>query len=272
MTLFNDFVRLMTAKILLTTKYDGKEGRLSGAEATDILNILPKAHIIVNDALIGDKPVETHPDDLIHVPSPPFQTCWIEVPRRGAIFSKGEGGINAQYYGMLLHEAAPHRYLYAILKNGKSLKDEYEICVGMINMAMPHKNPSSEYAIIQAFLQPFSMAYSMGTQRANVHIKLRRNGKNEHHKIRHIVHIVAKTKGSREALESTMNIDWSHRWAVRGHWRELPEGKLGKDRSGEYVVRGFTWVEDHVKGPEDKPYIEKTRVIDKEFFKQEGDK
>lgn len=53
---------------------------------------------------------------------------------------------------------------------------------------------------------------------------------------------------------------WSHRWMVRGHWVKLP-GRIGKDRTGEYCVDGFTWRKDHVKGPEDRALIAKTRIV-----------
>ena len=38
-------------------------------------------------------------------------------------------------------------------------------------------------------------------------------------------------------------------WEVMGHWRKLEnESSLGKNRNGEYIVEGYTWVIPHVKG------------------------
>ncbi len=48
-------------------------------------------------------------------------------------------------------------------------------------------------------------------------------------------------------------------WRVRGHWRKIEENSLGKNRSGEYCIKGLTWVVDCVKGKGD--LIEKVRVI-----------
>ena len=62
-----------------------------------------------------------------------------------------------------------------------------------------------------------------------------------------------------EAVEGFKDIDWSHRWEVRGHWREV--SGIGKDREGDYTQTGFTWVKNHVKGPEDKPIMKKTYVV-----------
>lgn len=42
-------------------------------------------------------------------------------------------------------------------------------------------------------------------------------------------------------------VDWSHRWVVRGHWRQ----QFFSSRGGHAPV----WIHPHVKGPEDKPFI-----------------
>lgn len=47
------------------------------------------------------------------------------------------------------------------------------------------------------------------------------------------------------------DIEWQYSFQVMGHWRKLGEGKTGKDRSDEYVVNGYTWVRDYVKGEGD---------------------
>lgn len=48
-----------------------------------------------------------------------------------------------------------------------------------------------------------------------------------------------------------------HRFDVGGHWRQVRG--LGKDREGNYVISGKTWVKNHVRG--DGEYIQKARVI-----------
>ena len=59
---------------------------------------------------------------------------------------------------------------------------------------------------------------------------------------------------------SLTEMQWSHRWRVRGHWR-VYEGGLGKDTRGVYNQSGRTWVTNHIKGPEDKLLIEKHRIV-----------
>jgi hypothetical protein len=49
------------------------------------------------------------------------------------------------------------------------------------------------------------------------------------------------------------DVDYSHRWVVRGHWRHY------RDDNGNVTKR--TWIRPHVKGPEDKPLVVKQRVF-----------
>ncbi len=61
--------------------------------------------------------------------------------------------------------------------------------------------------------------------------------------------------GSHEPTE----MEWTHQWRVRGHWRA--RNGIGKDRMGRYNQGGRTWISDHVRGPEDKPLVEKRRIV-----------
>jgi len=61
-----------------------------------------------------------------------------------------------------------------------------------------------------------------------------------------IIHL-RRTEGSRSDHES--DIEWQHRWVVRGHWRNQPYGS-GEDKHYERI-----WIAPHIRGPEDKPLI-----------------
>lgn len=77
--------------------------------------------------------------------------------------------------------------------------------------------------------------------------------------IRRIIRVVPK-RMARESVAPIASriVSWSHAFDVRGHWRRI-DG-LGKDRSGEYCVNGFTWVRPHVK-KDDLPYVKKVRYV-----------
>jgi hypothetical protein len=55
-----------------------------------------------------------------------------------------------------------------------------------------------------------------------------------------------RTTGPRDNSSHSGNVDWSHRWIVRPHWRQQA---CGPGR----LERRSIWIQAHVKGPEDKP-------------------
>lgn len=53
-----------------------------------------------------------------------------------------------------------------------------------------------------------------------------------------------------------------YQYEVRGHWRKLDGfNKIGKNRDDEYVVEGYTWVSEHIRGDENGVLIKKQRVL-----------
>ena len=56
--------------------------------------------------------------------------------------------------------------------------------------------------------------------------------------------------------DGTSDVQWSHRWVVRGHWRRTPY----KDpESGETVYRHI-YINPHIKGPDSAPLLIRDRV------------
>ncbi len=49
-------------------------------------------------------------------------------------------------------------------------------------------------------------------------------------------------------------VEWSHRWLVKGHWRNQP-----CKEDGEWTTR-LVWIHPYVKGPEDKPLLIREHV------------
>lgn len=93
--------------------------------------------------------------------------------------------------------------------------------------------------------------------------------------------IYISTKEKREAKYQYegKKTTWFRRFAKRGHWRrffiegteEIDYSKTGKDREGNYVVKGMTWVVDHIVGPDDAPLMKQTRVVKNPVFLDDGD-
>ena len=49
-------------------------------------------------------------------------------------------------------------------------------------------------------------------------------------------------------IRTTGNLEYSFAFKVRGHWRHISTDTLGKDRNGNYNVKGYTWVTEYTKG------------------------
>lgn len=85
------------------------------------------------------------------------------------------------------------------------------------------------------------------------------NGQNKYfHKINRVIYCRNKDIPTNIDYIKNGKIDWTHKFMVRGHWRKTDS--IGKDRAGEYIVPGFTWVTEHEKG--DGILINKIRIID----------
>ncbi len=58
--------------------------------------------------------------------------------------------------------------------------------------------------------------------------------------------------------QTPQQIEWQHRWKVKGHWRRIKG--IGHGPDGEQL-EGFTWVRECIKGPENKPLLNRTRIV-----------
>ncbi len=97
-----------------------------------------------------------------------------------------------------------------------------------------------------------------GSQSVRQTVKIGRGPSKRIHRINTVIHV--SPKKILTSIGAGIPINWSHRFDVRGHWRDLPGG-IGKDRGGDYNVENYTWVSHYVKGPEGLPLIKKTRVV-----------
>lgn len=67
----------------------------------------------------------------------------------------------------------------------------------------------------------------------------------------HVVHL--RRRGGNPTESGTGNIEWSHRWLVRGHWRNHWYPKLG--------VHKPRWIAEHIKGPDGLPLVVHDKVF-----------
>lgn len=104
-----------------------------------------------------------------------------------------------------------------------------------------------------------SSDHAIGTINPRQNVRVGQGKDRTLHKIREVVFVIPKKNQSKARDIVGVEVDWSHRWEVRGHWRKI--SRIGKNRAGQYGIQGLTWVVPHVKGPEDKPVVKKQRVV-----------
>lgn len=113
-------------------------------------------------------------------------------------------------------------------------------------------------SIVNAFLKRIRKE-AVGMEHVRERIKVGTGKEKRTITIREVIHVSPKKLMQFGPLPTGRIIDWSHRFEVRSHWRQMT-GKIGRDREGN-PIPDWTWVKDYVKGPEDAPLIKKTRVV-----------
>lgn len=188
----------------------------------------------------------------------PFEICFFEIMNNPITrFNVSEDGDKGTFIvdGILVHELSPRQYKYALLLRTAGQSSP-------VIHVIPDRASKIKFFFLGMVRQMLQRFYSdqigTSTSRSSVKVTIGKGDK-VRHRIGKVI-IVAPKKYGEEAKESLgKEIEWSHRWRVRGHWRSIP-GRIGKDRE-EMPIKDFTWVTDHVKGPEDQPIIEKVRVV-----------
>jgi hypothetical protein len=204
----------------------------------------------------------------------PFKVCWFELSENAqgqipfvAVDSPAWNGDTSyiSQLGMLVKETAPNEYDLFCLEIDQNKRVALSVFRHVKDFG---GNGEHEYTLgsplltLKFWLNLLSKGV-LGVQEVEevVHIpRADRIKKTKPHHINRIIHISA-SKNSTSPSGQHRNIDWSHRWEVRGHWRRLDADSIGKDRDGNYVVAGWTWVTPHEKGDPSLPLIIKDRSL-----------
>ena len=175
----------------------------------------------------------------------PFETCVFEVlPKAG----RGDTAI-------LIHEKAPRIYeIFWIKKNPKLEKLNAFYYSGSVSSKTP------PLSLRVAHLLQRLTVEEAGIEKVNIREKIGIGSARRRVGIVKIIRVAPKSFKADAIPLGNHQIDWSHRWLVRGHWRR--SSGVGKNRLGEYVVHGHTWVISHEKGPEEAELVaKKTRFV-----------
>jgi hypothetical protein len=199
----------------------------------------------------GDnEPVETqNSDTVVERFDPPFKVFSIECINGPVGRFRGSQHAEIGLYCIMVMELAPRQYQYFSLANKPH---------GGWMVARPDKHVAP---IVEKFLARLSTE-KLGTETVRTRVKIGTGTAKRVHTIRRIVHVAPKRLVRNLAVAGpTQQVNWTHRWTVRGHWVSLP-GRIGKDRDGNYCVADWTWREGSIKGPEHLPLVKKVRAVE----------
>lgn len=200
---------------------------------------------------IGPLSLEEKPDFQVEVTDAPFKIFSMEMlgENQSITVPRSDAEVKAFLEAILVVEHKPKECLFFGFfkiqqKSGKQHKEVFF--------------STSLSVIVNALLKRLSQE-TTGIEHIRERVKIGTGKDKRTATFRRIVHVRPKKLQTDRVEGTTREIDWTHRWAVRGHWRKTPQ--LGKDREGNYCMDGFTWVSEHVKGPEGAPLIAKTRLV-----------
>ena len=190
----------------------------------------------------------------------PFRTCFLESLTGTHTYDCGteeNGPWEKPLTGMLIHEIGPEKYDIFTLTEGHELE---EGGCAIWYWRVPEDDPSKMWMFAAKKLLSQMSREKIGCEKTNEKVKIKVNGENVFRRINQIVRVMPKNMmAAAKPVFGGHEIDWSHRWEVRGFWRKT-DG-IGKNREGIYCIPKFTWVKDHVRGPDGKPLVKKTRLV-----------
>lgn len=202
--------------------------------------------------------------------SMPFPVISIEVLGEPIMAADLRSGLEHKFntYAILIKEISPMKYDFKLLVGEELNGDPEDIKFYIINIDDKPKSEMSKddwhfistlYALLEHFLKRMQTE-EVGKQNPKFKFKRKISGPRkgtEFHKVRKV--ICVSPKKDMNKYDYLDNVEWGHSWTVRGHWRRTNDETLGKDRNGDYCVKGYTWIAPHIKG--EGPLIKKVRVV-----------
>ena len=239
-----------------------------------VYELAQKAHCFKIEPIEGIKKC-IDPEKIIK-PALPFKECWFEPLGNDSLLALYPEDKSSIFFikGILIEEKTPYNYdlyLYMAMKNGDSVHNITPICINkefIERMKITEKDSVGLFLIEIGYYNAIEfIEQTLERMQQNEMIvvknpkKIKATGK-PNFTINQYIKITNKKRVYGEYVNKKENFEYSYRFEVRGHWRKLPEGSMGKDRNGEYSIEGYTWVNEYEKGSKDLPLLKKTRIIE----------
>jgi hypothetical protein len=244
MTAYEQYLKLMPSALLR----DGKPGYLQQVTVEAVRNAMP----IIFTGLTGTQFVEPITKETVHKINLPFDSCFYEIDK-GAMFGFDDAdGTEIAILGLFITQFTPSQFKASLLASTKGRS--FILSPEAIDPVIMNHILGTVYILTERF---HSEHKGMASPRTSVKTR-NTDGSKHFHRINKVVYVSGKKSAASFGMEER-EIDWSHRWEVRGHWRRI-EG-LGRDRHDQQIVKGYTWVKNYVKGDPSLPLVKKVRFV-----------
>lgn len=239
---------------------------LAGVGSVDVLakEMILKSNIILIDSAL-EKEMSIEPMVVHHHENPPldlpFRLCWFEMTNSEPEFFNGKGVVERRVGAIIAYEAAFNLYCFMCYEVYPTRQISFLTTATEDTVRLRQYFEAKEW-VRKACAVLNKESTEVGQDKILMQVtKTGRFSGNTKVRMANVpITIAVPRQAARRTYVGSNQLDFSHRFEVRGHWRKTT-GSIGKNREGEYVVQGYTWVKAHVKGPEDKPVIKKTRII-----------
>ena len=239
-----------------------------------VYELARKAHCFKLEPIVRQATRCTDPEKIVK-PALPFKECWFEPLENDTLFALYPENKSLIIFikGILIEEKTPYNYdlyLYMTMKDGDSVHNITPICMNkeFIERIKTEENSLGLFLIEMGYYNAIEfIEKTLERMQQNEMIvvknprKVKATGK-PNFTINQYIKITNQKRVYGESANKKENFEYSYRFEVRGHWRKLPEGSMGKDRNGEYSIEGYTWVNEYEKGSKDLPLLKKTRIIE----------
>ena len=248
--IFEALEKMTSTKVFALSELDGENVDILAKEAVEKLS---EANVFMFESVPSpSETVEEFPTlDL------PFPVCAFQVIGSPILKSQSHScGVTFQIKAFVAIEETPEKHLFYCVG---SRPDEAETVLNSRRIEKKGDRDTFMTTLAKQFLTAMKKRH-LATEKINERIKVKTRTGTEFIKIKRLIHVRNRKDETAKGIYGGGGfLDWTHRWEVSGHWRKL-QG-IGKNRAGEHVVEGFTWVIPHSKGPEGKPLVKKIRTF-----------
>lgn len=206
----------------------------------------------------------------------PFKSFSIETEGDFSMGSAKRGNYQILFDCVICHEVYPGEYRFEVMAT-ESAKGAYAIHVSKNSIKMrfidgrehaQHDLSSINlyYILLNLIKDKLEIinAKKSGLVNTSQSVKYKSaTGKRTGYKPRSYIYVSHLNRTSKKTdTAHSARVRWLEAWEVRAHWRKLTNPEtLGKDRDGNRVVKGYTYVSECVKGKDKEKAAFKVRKV-----------